>query len=256
MFSFNAVDCRILSLPGYFFCAGIGAMIAICLFMVLLTKKRFQVQLCMRALPISIICLCVSARVFGYLSGAFQAIGAGEKVTWSVINNTGIVFYGGLFGLLGSFRAYLTLKKLSLNIMDILAVPIPLFHAIARIGCFLGGCCFGIEYEGPLSVLYSNTVYGHIEIVPRIPVQLFEAVFNVLLFVYLIYLLSSNNWQQKNILRRYMLIYSVGRFAIEYLRGDSSRGITWGISFSQLISVIILICLAFFTIRERKHILI
>ena len=35
-------------------------------------------------------------------------------------------------------------KRDPADYFDMLAVGIPLFHAFARIGCFLGGCCFGI----------------------------------------------------------------------------------------------------------------
>ena len=58
----------------------------------------------------------------------------------------GSVFYGGLIG--GTLVGVLAvkIKKLPLKIYaDIIAVIIPLFHAFARVGCFLGGCCYGIE---------------------------------------------------------------------------------------------------------------
>jgi phosphatidylglycerol:prolipoprotein diacylglycerol transferase len=31
------------------------------------------------------------------------------------------------------------------NFIDIVTLTIPLFHFFGRIGCFLGGCCFGVE---------------------------------------------------------------------------------------------------------------
>ena len=43
------------------------------------------------------------------------------------------------------------------NIKETLSLfikPIPLMYAVGKIGCFLVGCCYGIEYSGPFSIVY------------------------------------------------------------------------------------------------------
>ena len=98
------------------------------------------------------------AKVFGCLSGIYRVVGIGEKITYDTIKDTGIVFYGGLFGLLLAYHLGLRTKMITIkesHAIDVLAVSIPLFHAIARIGCFLAGCCYGIEKECVFSIQYT-----------------------------------------------------------------------------------------------------
>ena len=144
------------------------------------------------------------------------------------------------------------ISKQDICIMDVLAVCIPLFHSIARIGCFFGGCCFGKESHSHIAINYTTTVFDEVTTAYRIPTQLIEAAFNLILFLYLLHLLCSKEWKSKNILRRYLLIYSIGRFIIEFFRGDLVRGVIHGVSFSQLISVLIWIYLLV-TFHKRRN---
>ena len=54
------------------------------------------------------------------------------------------------------------------------------FTAFGRIGCFLGGCCYGVEVDW--GIVYTNSLIPEANGVPRLPVQLIEAGFNLLLF--------------------------------------------------------------------------
>lgn len=154
----------------------------------------------------------------------------------------GSVFYGGLIG--GILVAYITirLKKLDLSVFsDMLAVVIPLFHSFARVGCFLGGCCYGIESSFGF-VAHGNTLVPAVNDVSRFPVQLLEAFLNLLLFflLYYIYKKSLNNTAlQGKILLLYLICYPVIRFFDEFLRGDEIRGFIFGLSTSQFISIIL-----------------
>jgi len=177
----------------------------------------------------------------------------GQDITWNGIKNTGIVFYGGLIGLLIAFTILSRYSKQDARILNILAVCIPLFHSIARIGCFFGGCCFGRESHGPLSINYTTKIFGNVVTAYRIPVQLIEAGFNFLLFTYLLHLIRGKDWTNKSILRKYLLLYTIGRFIIEFFRGDLIRGVIHGISFSQVISALIWIYLAIVAKRQIRH---
>ena len=106
----------------------------------------------------------------------------------------------------------------------------PLFHAFGRIGCFLAGCCYGKKLSTPI-------VIGTIEFA-RIPVQIIESMAEFILFIVL-FILSKKN-RDIDLLRIYLVIYAVIRFADEFLRGDKIRGIYGGVSTAQWISLIIL----------------
>ena len=248
---FNAIDFKIFNIPGYLFFAYIGIVTATCAFILLLSEKKYPLNPNLKILPFSFVIALISSKLFGCISGIYRDIGLEKPVALESIINTGIVYYGGLIGFLFAY-GFLSKKFHSdRSIMDILAVCIPLFHAFARIGCFTGGCCYGIESDFAISVNYTTTIMENTVTAYRIPVQFIEAGFNVILFLYLFRLLKSENWKSKNLLKRYLLLYSIGRFLIEFLRGDLERGVICGISFSQVISIFIWVYLAINIIRRK-----
>jgi len=244
LWKFNAINFTVFDIPGYIFFAGVGVVAAVSTFIILLAHKKYPLQINMRILMVSILALSVSTWIFGKLSGIYREIGVGEKISWAGIKNTGIVYYGGLFGLLIAYKVCSKYFNQNVYVMDILAVIIPLFHAFARIGCFVGGCCFGIESDWHMiSIYYTTTIEGEINTSQRIPIQLIESMFNACLFIYLLRLYRMTRWKETNILRKYLFLYSVGRFVIEFFRGDAVRGVIYGVSFSQMISIFIWIYL-------------
>lgn len=254
---FNSVGFCVLGIPAYFFCAVAGFVIAVCIYIILLSAKNYSLPQHMKALIISIISLMIFTKLFGCLSGIYRAIGMGEKITVVTVKNTGIVFYGGLFGLVLAYVLcikYKLVKENDYHSIDLLAVTIPLFHSISRIGCFLAGCCFGKESSSRISIWYTTIIQGKENTALRLPVQLLEAGFDFLLFVYLAYLVFKPDWERKNIFIRYLIIYSCGRFLLEFIRGDLVRGVVCGISFSQMLSIFIWIALMILNKRKREDI--
>ncbi len=252
--SFNTVGFSIFGIPPYFFCAVVGLVAAVCLNIILVSSKKYCLQEYMKVLLVSIISMLVFAKLFGCISGIYRAIGVGEPITFDTIKNTGIVFYGGLFGLLVGYYWGLNSKLITVkdpHAIGVLAVCIPLFHAIARVGCFLAGCCHGVESD-IFSMPYTIMDDGIVNTANRVPVQLIEAAFNVGIFIYLFVLIRKDDWKNKNLLLRYIVIYSCGRFFLEFIRGDTVRGIIHGISFSQVISVIVWLTLLTITIKNKS----
>jgi len=162
----------------------------------------------------------------------------------------GRAFYGGLFGAL--IIGFIIIKKDNnyIKYFDIIAAGIPLFLFFAKLGCFFAGCCYGIQSK--IGFRYYNTSLTETNDIIRFPVQLLESFFCIILFLYLNYLLINNKFKNK-LLYLFLLIYSTGRFFIEYLRGDTSGGI-WFLSTAQIISIlIILVVLIKFLILDKKH---
>lgn len=151
----------------------------------------------------------------------------------------GMVFYGGLIGSFVSiavfkrFKIAVNLKKT--NIMEAYAVVVPLFHVFGRIGCFLGGCCYGIESSFGF-IVTGNQLSPGINDVRRFPVQLVEAGCNLIIFFVLLFLYKKGRAKDK-LVYIYLLIYPAVRFCLEFLRGDEIRGFLFGLSTSQWISI-------------------
>ena len=162
----------------------------------------------------------------------------------------GSVFYGGLFG--GIVAGLITVKAKKLDLAtyaDISASAAPLFHFFGRIGCFLSGCCYGIESHFGFAA-QNNPYVPEVNGVTRFPVQLVEAGFNLVLFIVFYRLLKSGKCRGRLFIL-YLLSYSVIRFSLEFLRGDAVRGFVFGLSTSQFISAIIFVFSCFYLLGAK-----
>ncbi len=149
----------------------------------------------------------------------------------------GSVFYGGLIGAILVALFYIRKNRLDRGAYsDIAAVSIPLFHTWGRLGCFLSGCCYGIEWEHGFT--YTHSAVASANFVPRFPVQLVEAGLNLGLFLLLFRLLRKDRLKG-HLLHLYLLIYPAYRFLLEFLRGDDYRGFLFGLSTSQILSLVL-----------------
>lgn len=172
---------------------------------------------------------------------------------------SGMVFYGGLFGALLALFIFCRVHHLPLRGEFNNAVTVfPLFHGIARIGCALTGCCYGIEYHGFFAMTYTKEqiVAGRTDDLTdftRFPVQLLEAALNIALFALLlaVYLRTRDKY---SITRIYLAAYALIRFLDEFLRGDAVRGIWGPFSTSQWISLAVIAVLAAYYVSEKYRI--
>lgn len=162
----------------------------------------------------------------------------------------GSVFYGGLIGGMIAGYFFIKKKKLPFNIFsDIVATIIPLFHFFGRIGCFLVGCCYGVESH--FGFTFHNSIVEPANHVNRFPIQLVEASYNLCLFILLFTLYKKNKMQGK-ILGLYLVLYPIGRFIFEFFRGDEYRGFLFGLSTSQIISILLFIFGIFLLTKQKK----
>lgn len=170
-------------------------------------------------------------------------------------------FFGALlFGIPFAFL-YLKKKKIPfLPVADVFAPSIALAHSFGRLGCFSAGCCYGKEFNCPISVTFTNPIaHQHTGVplgVPLFPTQLAEAIFNFLNFIFLFLLLKKKGKEGK-VFSFYIFNYSVWRFLIEFFRGDPDRGIIlqkpFTFSVPQLISTIGVIFAIFLFVKIKKR---
>lgn len=161
----------------------------------------------------------------------------------------GSVFYGGLIGFL--LVSYICIKKKKLNkklYYDIFGFTIPLFHFFARIGCFLAGCCYGVESK--IGFTFKHSLLESANHVNRFPIQLVEAGFNLLLFFVLFTFYRKKKYKGK-LIYFYLFSYAIARFIFEFFRGDDYRGFLFGLSTSQIISILIIVFMSVVLIFKR-----
>lgn len=163
----------------------------------------------------------------------------------------GMVFYGGLLGGLLFGIIYCKIRKINLGMYsDCFAAAIPLFHAFGRVGCFLSGCCYGIESEFGFTA--HSAIVDSCNHVNRFPVQLLESALNLIIFAVLLYLFRKRIMEGR-LIALYLIMYAVVRFFDEFLRGDEYRGIYFFLSTSQWLSLIIFICAVIILIKNKKQ---
>jgi phosphatidylglycerol:prolipoprotein diacylglycerol transferase len=191
----------------------------------------------------------------------------------------GLVFYGGFIFGVGAVLLYGAARRMGLiRLLDCLAPSAALGLAFGRVGCFLAGCCWGdlCATSGQLAAVNDATVLRQVQTIPAIsqsswpmavrfpersepfrqhvklglvekgearslpvhPVQLYEAMLAGALCVFLA--LRGIAHKPGSIALMLLVGYAVIRFGTEYLRADN-KIYGWGMTFSQVVSVYILI---------------
>lgn len=161
-----------------------------------------------------------------------------------LVNEGGLVFFGGLIGVLVAGIPFVRKKKMNLGkIMDLFAPSVPLGQALGRIGCFLNGCCYGKITDSSCGIVFPSIGDG----LAHHPTQIYEAIFSFFLAGTLLFIdgksekfikRPSDRLGDGALLGLYLLLYSVGRVIIEIFRGDE-RGTLGFLSTSQLIGLVI-----------------
>lgn len=247
----NLQNNYIWGIPPYVFWIGIGLSCSIILFLYLLYDSGIKIDKQLSIYICGTIGVIAGAKLFGCIKNLIMSIYNQKPLTIEIISDAGLVFYGGLMGFLlcTSVAIILCYRRFDIELVNHIVITIPLFHGFGRIGCLFAGCCFGVEYTGLLSITYINNLK---ESKTCFPTQIVESCFEFVLFVTLFILHKKN--REINLLKMYLAAYAALRFVLEFIRGDTIRGLFGQLSFSQYISLAILTILLFLTmIQNRKR---
>ncbi|MCP4219075.1 MAG: prolipoprotein diacylglyceryl transferase [bacterium] len=162
----------------------------------------------------------------------------GAKIpTW--LENFGTLSFSGIFagrtivgGLIGGTISVMLLKRY-LGIKErrgnLFAPAVAAGLAIGRIGCFMGGCCYGIPSTLPWAVDFGDGI-------PRHPTQLYEAAFALAIFAYLQYTKNTKHSLPPGLLFDHFLNgYFLFRFTVEFIRVHPTTAL--GLTMYQLFSL-------------------
>lgn len=179
--------------------------------------------------------------VAGGLVGAWLTFGAVELARTGSLEplarGGGMVFFGAVPG--GLAAAFAMGRVLRLDVARALDLAVPGLlagHSLGRIGCFLGGCCFGRPFDGAWSVVYTHALApaAHPSI-SRHPTPLYEAAGLVLIALTLA-LVPPARVGSGGRAALGLALYCVLRMATELTRGDAVRGVWMGVSTSQAVA--------------------
>ncbi len=178
----------------------------------------------------------------------------------------GFASYGGFIG--GTLGAALYLRRARIafwKFADCCAPSIALGVFLTRIGCFMNGCCFGKISQLPWAVRFPRgspayvlqLVNGQISAREALslsvhPTQIYHALHGLILFLILIRLRKYKT-ADGQVFWGFALFYSIGRFMIEFYRGDVVRGFVGVLSLPQFFSVILIVISCYFLYRSPRQ---
>ncbi len=204
----------------------------------------------------AIIFAILSARIY-YVVFEWERYADGPFWKVFAIWEGGIAIHGAILG--GVLTAIVFAKVRNIDfwkLVDIAAPSLILGQAIGRWGNFMnqeahGGPVSEQAYENflqylPDFIMNQMTIDG----IMYHPTFLYESVWNVVVFVFLI-LLRKYNPIRGEIFLNYLILYSVGRFFIEGMRTDSLY-IIEGLRTAQVVSVTLILIGIILIIYRRK----
>lgn len=197
---------------------------------------------------------CVMGMLGGKMLYVLTALpyifGGGWAALYAAGTNGGFVFYGGVLGgalaVVGYARRY---KLALLPLLDLLAPGTALASAVGRLGCHAVGCCHGTVSLWGIRFANSPVAPNGVTLVP---VQLMESGFCLLLSIGLC---AFQRRPRPSGLSAglYLCIYAVGRFVLEFWRGDVQRGFIGMFSTSQMIALLAFAAGAALVVKSRKE---
>ena len=165
----------------------------------------------------------------------------------------GFVVYGGILGGIFAGWLYCRYRRISfLKYFDLAIPSVALAQGFGRIGCFLAGCCYGRETDSIFSVTFQNSDFApnHVALIPT---QIYSSILDFMNFGILL-LISRHKKSEGQVAACYLIFYSIGRFILEFFRGDLIRGSVGILSTSQFISLFIFaigICMFVSVLRKK-----
>lgn len=225
--------------------------------------------------------LVFSAAVWGLFAGLL-----GAKLTFIISNikylftdpgyvlgTDGFTVYGGV--VLGILVGGLIVRRKKVDVplyLDLVIPQIALAQGFGRIGCFLAGCCYGKPTHSHFGVIFPPEAIAPSG-VPLIPTQLISAIGDFLIFIILLLLSNfatnylkvkkgdgpgtdrKSFFQPPSISGMYLILYGIGRFAVEFLRADPRRT-ALGLTSNQYVSILFLaagIALIVYGVKRAKR---
>ena len=223
------------TIHGYGLMIAIGVIVAVLVAIYRAKKAGIDPEVVLDLVLIGLICGFGGGKIL-YLIVEWKDF---IKSPMTYLGGGGFVVYGGIILALIVGAVYFTLKKKDpLIVMDLIMPEVSIAQGFGRIGCFLAGCCYGRITDSVFGVVFPEGSLAPAG-VKLIPTQLIMSAGNFLIAGILL-IAATKLKKRGQILSLYLILYAIGRFAVEFLRNDH-RGAVGVFSTSQFISLFIVI---------------
>ncbi len=223
-----------ITIHGYGLMIAIGIICALIMLDKRAKARKFDLDTVYNLSLIALLSGFVGSKLL-YLIIEFEAVIAHP---WQALLGSGFVVYGGIIGGVLAAIIYCKYKHISfLSYFDLMVPSVALAQGFGRIGCFLAGCCYGHETNSAFGIVFRDSAFAP-NGVNLIPTQLLSSAGDFMIAAILL-LYARKERKQGHVGALYLILYSIGRFVIEFFRNDY-RGFIGVLSTSQFISLIVL----------------
>lgn len=236
-----------ITIHGYGTMISLGMLTTIIIGCLMAKKKNISIETVIDITILTLICGFIGSKILACIVNFKEFL----KNPGMLISSEGFVIYGAIIGALIGNAIYFTRRKINVvKLMDFALPPILIGHGIGRFGCFFAGCCYGKPYDGIGAITYTNSTFAPNNI-SIYPTQIMSAVFLIITGIILTVFYYKKERPIGLTSGLYFIIYSVGRFTIEFFR-DDPRGSVGILSTSQFISIFIFIVGIIFLVISNK----
>ncbi|MDY6794258.1 MAG: prolipoprotein diacylglyceryl transferase [Actinomycetota bacterium] len=192
----------------------------------------------------------VGARIF-YVVGHWKEFSSNWWEAFKFWNVQGLVFYGGLF--FGILAAIVVIKARGMSIgvvLDSGGLAVPAAMAVARVGCFLNGCCYGKSSTLPWAVTFpleTQIAMGQ-PANPVHPTQIYEILMDLVILFILIAIYKRFKYRGE-VMLAFVILYAVARFINEFFRYHTAANANLFFQFLSLLAFALVILV--FIFRRR-----
>ncbi len=164
----------------------------------------------------------------------------------------GLVFVGGAILAMGVAVIFLKKKGEDPWIWaDCMAPAIAIGQFVGRIGCLMAGCCYGRYCTMPWAITFTDPHSLAPLNVPLHPTEIYHSLAGLITF-FILWLTRDRFKKKGQLFGLLMVLYGIGRFVIEFYRGDFRP--MWGpLSMTQWMAAAISVCgLLLILVRGRQ----
>ena len=131
----------------------------------------------------------------------------------------GLSFHGALLGMIIASIIWCRKNKFSfLRLADFVVIPVSLAQFFGRMGNFINGELYGKITSLPWAVKFQNVIgFRH-------PTQIYEALYNLIIFFVLLFY-SRHNPKKGRIFGLFLIFYCIFRFSVEFIKDIPMYGI-------------------------------
>jgi len=187
----------------------------------------------------------VGGRLFYVLANTGQFLA--DPLMIFALSRGGFSNYGA--AILSSVSGLIYARHFRMNILKIFDMAFPgimLCYSIAKLGCLLNGCCYGVACDLPFGVTFAGVAGA------RHPTQIYSSLLVFLIFAVLVFV-SARKRRDGQVFLLGGTLFVLHRFVLSFLTDEP--GVLFGMSFPQLISAVFFAVAAsiylFLFIRKR-----